>query len=895
MDEKIETLLKEMTLEEKISMLAGADMWRTVPVKRLGIPTIKVTDGPNGARGIGDSSGPTSACFPVGTALGATWNPDLVQRVGSALGEEVKAKGAHILLAPTVNIHRSPLAGRNFECYSEDPYLTGRMAVAYIKGLQSQGVGACIKHFVCNDSEFERHSLSSEVSERALREIYLPPFRAAIHESMPWSVMSAYNKVNGTWCCENKYLLRDILKGEWGFNGIVVSDWMGTYTPKAAAGGMDLEMPGPARWMGEPVKKALEAGELSVAEIDDKVRRILRTLERAGVFDDPVEHPEQAIDKPEHRQLARQAAGEAIVLLKNTDNILPLDVGKIKTIAVIGPNARWAQIMGGGSSSVTPHYAISPLEGIRRRAGNATEVGYSVGCLIHRYLPVIDITWLHTKDRLRNGLEVALFDNLQLIGEPSGAWFTNRGDVSWITDYLVGVNPTRFSARLTATLVVPESGVYSFSLLGNGQYRLYIDGQVLIDHWSAKHEDTTPWEEREKKAQINLDADKSYDFKIDYSWEGSTPWRQLRIGCLPPVPTSMMQEAVELAKRSDVAILVAGLSKEWESEGFDRIDMDLCGEQAELIARVASANPNTIVVLNVGSPVQMPWLGQVKAVLQSWYLGQETGNAIADILFGDVNPSGKLPTTFSKRLEDNPAYINYPGENGKVLYGEGLFVGYRYYDKKDVVPQFPFGYGLSYTTFKYSNLRINNDRFGPGDTIQVSVDVTNAGSRAGMEIVQLYVRDIQSSLVRPIKELKGFTKVALEPGMTTTATFILNQESLAFYNDARKAWVTEAGEFELMVGSSSRDIHLTGRFEWTSEAVDAMVSDKPRLNISLPIKDLLENKASKAILAKYLGPLLDHPQLEMAMSFSLEQVASFVPDMLTPEVMGKIDEELRKL
>lgn len=806
MNEHIENLIAQMTLEEKISMLAGATPWTTMPIERLGIPAIKVTDGPNGARGASASMGPTSACFPVGIALAATWNTELVHRVGMALGEEVKAKGAHILLAPTVNIHRSPLAGRNFECYSEDPYLSGRMAVAYINGVQSQGVGACIKHFVCNDSEFERRTISSEVGERALREVYLPPFRMAVREAKPWAVMSAYNKLNGTYCSENSYTLIDILKGEWKFAGIVMSDWYGTNSVNIANGGLDLEMPGPARWMGDKVLGAVKAGELSAEVINDKVRRLLRTIVRAGAFEHPELRPEQAIDKPEHRSLAREAAGEALVLLKNTGGILPLNLEKLNSLAIIGANAKWAQIQGGGSARVTPHYVVTPYDGILNKVGDAVEIGYEMGRTIHRMLPLINVNRLTADDASRNGLTVQFFNNRDLSGDPVHTAFTDRMQLTWTGDVSPQVDPEKFSIRLTGRFTAPDTGTYTFSLMSFGLSRLFIDGVELINNWEA------PVDGIEKVAEIEMTAGQSCRLKVEYGWEGEPRWRTLRLGCMPPMSPEPINDAAALAARSDVAIVFAGLTDEWESEGEDRPDMELRGDQVELIEKVAAANPNTIVVLNTGSPITMNWLDKVAALVQAWYPGQEAGNAIADVLFGDVNPSGKLPQTFPKRLQDNPAYINYPGENGKVHYGEGIFVGYRYYDKKDIEPLFPFGYGLSYTTFTYRNLILNAAEYALGDEIQISVDVENTGVRAGKEVVQLYVRDLESSLMRPEKELKAFAKVALEPGETKTVSFILDQDALSFYDPARKQWVAEPGGFEVLIGSSSRDIHLTGRF-----------------------------------------------------------------------------------
>ena len=808
MNQHLDSILQAMTLAEKISLLAGVDMWRTAPIPRLGIPALKVTDGPNGARGQDGNTGPKSACFPVGAALGATWNPALVEQVGAALAEETKAKGAHVLLAPTVNIHRSPIAGRNFECYAEDPYLSGMMASAYIRGLQSQGVAACIKHFVGNEQEFERFSMSSEVAERPLHELYLEPFRLAM-AAQPWSLMSSYNRVNGVHASEND-LLKDVLKDGWGYDGAVISDWYGTYSDRVPYGHLDLEMPGPARWMNpEKISAAVAAGELDEAHIDDKVRRLLRLLARVGAFDRPELAAEQASDPVAHRQVARRAAAEAIVLLKNEGDLLPLDPAKAQTIAVIGENAHWAQIMGGGSSAVNPHYVVSPLAGIQQCAG-AARVDYAIGTPIHWQPPLLDMDWVTAVDGQSRGFTLSYFANPDLAGEPVYTQAVDKSAFSWFGTVDPYIDPAYFSARLQGRLTVPEAGDYELIVWQIGRARLWADGKLLIDKWAEDADVKTA-------VTLSLVAHQPVDLTIEYSTSPESGWRTLRLGCQPPLPADPIQTAVDLAAQADVAIIVAGLTNEWESEGFDRQDMALVGRQNELISRVAAANPRTVVVLNVGSPVEMPWLAEVPAVLQQWYGGQEAGNALADVLFGDVTPSGKLPTTFPVRLEDNPAYLNFPGENGRVHYGEGLFVGYRYYDKKKVEPLFPFGHGLSYTTFAYENLRLNSETFGPGDEIEVSVDVTNTGPRAGQEVVQVYVRDVASRLVRPLQELKAFAKIHLEPGECRTVSLKLTGQSLAYYDPAVSDWVVEPGEFVVRVGSSSRDVRLEGRFTWEGE------------------------------------------------------------------------------
>jgi beta-glucosidase len=892
MNDRIENLLAQMTLQEKISLLAGADDWHTVAVERLGIPAIKVTDGPNGARGARPIGGPTSACFPAGVALAATWNIDLVRQVGQALAEEVKSKGAHMLLAPTVNIHRSPLAGRNFECYSEDPYLAGRMAVAYVSGLQSQGVGACIKHFVCNDSEYERRTISSEVRERALREIYLPPFRAAVQEAQPWAVMSAYNRLNGTYCSENRRLLLDILKGEWGFDGIVISDWFGTYSPDCANGGLDLEMPGPARWMGRTVLDLVTAGEVAESVIDDKVRRLLRVIQRTGAFDNPDPRPERAIDRPEHRRLIRQTAGEAIVLLKNAHGLLPIDAQKIRSIAVIGENARWAPVQGGGSAQVSPHYVVSPLEALADRLGDDVEIGYQIGCTIHKLLPLIDADWLTAQDGGR-GLTIQFFDNGHLSGDPVHTEVTDRMHLGWFGSPPPYVGSGAFSLRLMGTFTAPETGIYTFGLLTTGKGRLLVDGIVRIDDWTSSAHTGAFFElgSSEKTVEIPLTAGERVDLQLDYSSEGTVGGQTLRLGCLPPISPRPIEDAAALAAGADIAIVFAGLSSEWESEGVDRPDMALPGEQARLIEAVAAANQNTIVVLNSGAPIRMDWVDKVAAVVQAWYPGQEAGNAIADVLVGGVNPSGKLPTTFPRRLKDNPAYVNYPGENGRVHYGEDIFVGYRYYDEKDIEPLFPFGHGLSYTTFAYSNLALSTAQLEPGGQMQVHVDVENTGPCAGQEVVQLYIRDLVSTLRRPPKELKAFAKVSLEPGETQTVAFHLDQDDLSFYDPARQRWVAESGDFEVLVGSSSRDIRLTGLFTLEGKP-EPTLSKEARLHVGLSLRALLDDAAGRAVLERHLGGYLDDPRMEEILDVPLEAMSAAIPHMLPPQKLREINEDL---
>ncbi|HEX6287708.1 MAG TPA: glycoside hydrolase family 3 C-terminal domain-containing protein [Herpetosiphonaceae bacterium] len=820
---RIEALLEAMTLEEQVALLAGESFWLTTPVERLNIPAIKVTDGPNGARGGGSLvGGVRAASFPVGIALAATWNTPLVEQIGGALGEEALSKGARVLLAPTVNIHRSPLNGRNFECYSEDPHLSARLAVAYITGVQSQGVGATVKHYVGNESEFERMTISSEIGERALREIYLPPFEAAVNQAHTWAVMAAYNKVNGTYASEHPALLTDLLKNEWGFDGVVMSDWFATRsTAEALSAGLDLEMPGPTKYRGTRLVEAVRAGDVSADAIKESARRMLRLITWAGAFDDPTIPDEQAIDRPEHHALIRQAGGESIVLLKN-NGVLPLDASAPRKLAIIGPNAQTAQIMGGGSAQVNAHYRISPLDGIVAQAGEGCEIGYELGCTNYKLLPVLGGSQYTQPESGEPGLTVEYFNNPDLSGE--AVWRTSmpQAEIMWLDEVGHGVAAS-FSARFRTRFTPDEDGEYHFSLVSAGLSRLFIDGSLLIDNWDTWQpgENYFGMGSAEAIGLVELRAGQTYDVAIEYAsrQHGALELKALRVGATRPLGDEAIDRAVDLAAASDVALLFVGLNGEWDTEGQDRPHMDLVGSQNELIERVAAANPKTIVVLQTGGPIAMPWLDRVAGVIEAWYPGQECGNAIADVLFGAVNPSGKLPQTFPRQLQDNPTFINYPGENGRVLYGEGIFVGYRYYEQKQVEPLFPFGFGLSYTSFGYDNLRLSTETVKPDERMSVSVDVTNTGQRAGAEIVQLYVQDVASTLTRPQKELKGFAKVALAPGETQTVTLTLDRTALAFWDDLRQAWVAEAGEFRVLVGGSSQDIRASAPLHLTETVV----------------------------------------------------------------------------
>jgi beta-glucosidase len=816
LEQRVENLLKQLTLKEKISLLSGMDAWNTVPVERLGVSSLTMTDGPHGVR----TSFPEAlnrvttltTCFPTGVSMAASWNTELVEEVAEALAEETRGAGCDILLGPCVNIVRHPLAGRNFEAYSEDPYLAGKIGVAWVKGLQSKQVGASLKHFACNNQEFERFRGNSVIDERSLREIYLSQFEMVVKEAKPYTVMCSYNRVNGVYASEHKQLLRQILKEEWGFDGVVVSDWTANHTVTASVeNGLDLEMPGPARYYGALLEDAVNIWQIEEARIDEAARRILTLLARVGRLDDPAKLPAGSLNTPEHQALARKLAEESITLLKNENSLLPLEPGRVKTIAVIGPNAAEARIGGGGSSYIDPPYRVSPLAALQTRLNGKVDVFYAQGCDNTLEPPTMSMEILSTPDG-QPGTLWCFFNNPELAGQPLDTRVAPKlEDYLWSNGgQVAGLTSTRFSLRIQANFVAPESGHYRFFMPHSSRLRLLLDGEVLCDHLSPRSSNDANMAEFLVDLERELTGGQRYELTLELLKDNDENALMFKVGfqrTYHPGEDDRMERAVELAKRCDVALVFAGMPEGYESEGKDRPDLSLPGPQAELIEAVALANPRTVVVLNAGSPVEMPWLNLVPAVLEAYYAGQEGGNAVADILLGNINPSGKLSESFPKRLEDTPAFLDYPGGRD-VRYGEGIFVGYRYYEKRQVEPLFPFGFGLSYTRFEYSDLKVTSSG-KIGEPVEVSLTVRNSGPRAGKEVIQLYVSDPLSSLVRPVKELKAFSKIDLQPGQSQQVHFQLDQRAFAFYHPVQKNWVAEPGLFFIHVGSASNDIRCS--------------------------------------------------------------------------------------
>lgn len=791
MSEWVDATLQAMTIEEKIGMLAGHDLWRTTAIDRLGVPALKVTDGPNGVRGEDDNHGPTATSFPVGVAMGATFDPALIQQVAAALAEETRSAQASVLLGPTVNVPRVPIAGRNFECFSEDPVLSGTIAGAYIRGVQSKGVGACLKHFVCNDQEHQRYSIDVQVDARTLREIYLEPFRIAIEHGRPWAVMSAYNTVNGVTASESP-LLEDVLRQDFGFDGAVISDWYGTYSPGVVASALDLEMPGPSRWMAaEHWHDALGAGTVSTETLDDKVRRLLTLIERTGAAAVHTGAPETMTESPSGRELARRAAVQSMVLLRN-DGILPLaDSGRI---ALLGAAAAATPHQGGGSSAVKPHRSVSVLEGLTQAVG--ARVTWSLGCLIDNGVPALDPQAM-TYDDGAPGFLVQYFTGTALTGDPVRVAATRSSHFGFFGVGNRWVDYDDFSLRMSGAYRATASGVHRFGVEAIGRLRVWVDQTLVVDAW---HSDRESDPEAEQVAHHEWDAElvegQPVTVVLEYASIPGVVWRSVELGCRPPRPQDPVADAVAVAQDADIAVVVVGLGGQWESEGFDRPDMTLPGEQNRLVTEVAAVQPNTVVLVAAGSPIEMPWIDDVAAVVYLWYGGQEIGHAVADVLLGHEDPGGRLPVTFPVIATQHPGMFNYPGEAGVVRYGEGVYVGYRGFDQLGLRPLFEFGHGLSYTRFEARDVRAAR-RDG---TWTVSLTVSNAGDRPGSETVLVYALGIGGVHRR----LVGYAKVALDPGGERQLHLDVDPSRLRRWDPVAGRWAAEEPSAFAVAGTFGR-------------------------------------------------------------------------------------------
>jgi beta-glucosidase len=796
-DLRVNSLLKKLTLDEKIDLIGGVDDFYIRANEKIGLPRLKMADGPVGVRNYGPST------VFGGIGLAATWDPDLAARIGATIGQDARARGVHFMLGPGVNIYRAPLNGRNFEYFGEDPFLAARIAVAYISGMQSQGVSATIKHFLGNNSEFDRHNTDSIIDERTMREIYLPVFEAAVKEAKVGAIMDSYNLTNGLHMTQNGYLNTEVAKKEWGFAGIMMSDWDATYDGVAAAnGGLDLEMPWGKFMNRASLLPAVKAGTVSEATIDDKVRRILRTAIQFGWLDRDQTDLSISLLNIAGNQTALEAARSGMVLLKNDGNLLPLEKGSIKSIAVIGPDAYPAQPGGGGSAEAKPFTPVSYLEGIQEYLGDGTKVYYAPG------LPTLDemskqMQFTTQATSGQTGLKMELFNTSDLSGSPALVRY----------DKYVHYEPARGTNGAASNVSIRWTGFFTPAVPGqylafvqgpgeNGGYRLYIDKKLVLDNWKQ-------WYAFVGEVPVALTSG-PHEVELDYYAKIGWGKTSANLGIVRP-ETLVSAEAKTLAAHADAVILAPGFDTASEGESADRT-FRLSPGQDELINQIAAVNKKTVVVMTSGGGVDMnAWIDRVPALLEAWYPGQEGGVAVAQLLFGESNPSGRLPISIERRWEDNATHDSYYPKDGskKVEYSEGVFVGYRHFDKSTVKPLFPFGYGLSYTSFAYKNLTISPA--SSAQQVSVAFDVTNTGTRAGADVAEVYVGDRHASVPRPVKELKGFKRVSLNPGETKNLVVKLDRRAFSYYDVKSHSWTVAPGDFDLFVARSATDIALTGK------------------------------------------------------------------------------------
>lgn len=830
-NEPISDQIADLTLEEKAAITAGYDIWTVPGIESLGIPPLRMTDGPNGARGAKNTLGSGSIraiCVPTGTALAASFDPELLGRVGDLLGRETRQKRARVLLAPTINMIRSPLYGRAFECYGEDPWLSGTLAAAFISGVQAQGVATTPKHFIGNEAEYQRTTINSVIDERTFREVYLLPFEFAIRHGGSLGIMTSYNRVNGSYCSEDGDLLNGILRGEWGFQGFVVSDWFAAGTTVGSLeGGLDVQMPGPDRFYGAPVAKAIANGETSQAHLDAIVDRRIHVHQVLDAWDDDVDEPELGIESEADRALAHEAAVAAMTLLEN-DGMLPIDPA-VGSIALLGPNAVKAHIMGGGSSQLPAHRIVPPAQAFRDRFGDRVTV--EPGCVIDKNAPPV---------RSDSGFDIDIFMSDDWSGPVAAQLQSRTGRAFYFGSPDPVVGSEAFTARMTGTLTPMVSGEHTFSLIQVGPARVIVDGQVVLDGIA----ETPPRGEAffglgsvEQLAIVELEADRTVDVVIEFMAGAGSGIKGLIVGHKAPTPTDLIERAAAAAAAADVAIVVVGTSSEWETEGNDRASMDLPGDQVELIRAVCAANPTTCVVVNAGSSVDLSWTDLPAATLFGWLGGQEMAYALIDVLFGEADPGGRLPVTMPITIEHTPAYGTFPGESNDTRYAEGNLVGYRWYDTRRLAVRYPFGHGLSYTEFEWSAPTVTAT--GPAACV-VELTVTNTGGRAGSDVVQVYVSPPPSPFTRPRNELAGVAKVRLAAGESTVVSIELKPRSFAHWDpantdhltaverlggsgsgvgvsggtgDAAQAgWYVPAGDYTLSIARSVADVAATDTF-----------------------------------------------------------------------------------
>lgn len=792
-------LQAQMTLAEKVSLLSGADMWRTTAVDRLGIAALKMSDGPVGVRG---DSTTTAACFPAAVSLASTFDPALAEDVGRALAAELDTKGAQLLLAPTVNIARHPLGGRNFECYGEDPVLTAAMGAAYIAGVQHDGRGACVKHYVANDTEYRRLSVSVELDERTLREVYLPPFEAAVRAGV-WAVMAAYPRIGGVHATHHHRLLTEVLRHEWGFDGLVVSDWGATHDPGAANAGTDLEMPGPARAFGRRLEEAVAAGAVGEEVLDARVAAVLALLRRAGRLGAGPLPGERAEDRPEHRELIRRVAAAGTVLVRN-DGTLPLAPQGLQAVAVVGPNSSPGRIQGGGSAQVPPHRAVSPLDGLRERLEPGAEVRWAPGCTTWKYVPEVpDDAWVGDGD---GPVLVETYATADLTGDPVHRRAAARVGALVFGPQEAMPSPLSWSRRWTATYRASQPGRHTIGVTAVGPARVLVDGVEVVDNWSAPQPGESFYAKgsAEVRGDVDLEAGQDVEVVVEWSRAPDPDVAGLRLGIHPPVDEdALLVEAEQAAAGADAVICVVGLDADWETEGVDRPTWDLPGRQAELVERVLAVNPRTVVVVNAGGVVDLPWLERAAATLLTWYPGQEFGSALADVLLGDVDPGGRSPVTFPARIEDAPTFLDVPGDGDRLHYREGLFVGHRWYDARGLEPRVPFGHGLSYAQLELGPPELVAD---DGEQVRVRVPVANRSSRPGRAVVQLYLEPPLGTLTRPRRQLAAFAALDVAAAQERAAELVVARRRFEVWDPDAGSWTLPPGRYLLRVGASSRDL-----------------------------------------------------------------------------------------
>ena len=810
--ERLDALVRSLSIEQRARLTAGIDAWHAAGVDSIGLGPMLTQDGPNGVRGTTFPEGSSATCTPCGTGLGATWDADLVEEVAARIGAEAKRAGVHYMLGPVLNLVRSPLAGRDFECYSEDPMLAARLGVAYVGGMQSQGVAACPKHFVANDSETHRTTVNCVVDERTLREVYLRPFEA-VARAGAWSMMAAYNLVNGLHCTGNRALIGTILRDEWGWDGVLMSDWHATQDTAEATAGLDLEMPGPALSFGPLLAAAVRRGNVDEETLNRMAMRVLTLATRVGALpvDRSVASGREAagggrlgspapfiLSDPEAAALVRRAAGDSFVLLAN-DGILPLTAAKLKRIAVIGPNAASPCTQGGGAAHIDAPYAVTPVEGLRAALAASVDITYERGCGIDLFLP--PLTRMDLTDLDGNpGLTVEFFRGQEPQGVSVSRYNVRSSDLHLFGDLPAGLPQNDFAVRLSTWLTPRVSGPYQVGMRGLGGRRLFVDGVPAADEWAAPAGIDVPtalFEGKERGGTFVFEAGQRVLITGEAHSETHYP-SLLSIGCSEPESGDSVASAVAAAAAA------AG----------DRKTGTLPGRQDELVERVAAANPRTIVVVNSGCPMDLPWADRVAAVIYAWFPGQEFGHALADVLLGIREPGGRLPITLARGADDFPAYDTTPGPDEELVYREGVNLGYRGFDAAGTEPRFAFGHGLSYTTFEYESLDLRSDGLAEGEPVELRVKLRNTGARPGKEVVQVYVADLESSVPRPPRELKGFAAVRLAPGEAAELTFTLQDRDLAYWDAARHSWQVEPGRFEIQVGRSSRDIRLRQSFEF---------------------------------------------------------------------------------